>query len=403
MIKKRTLYKRNAKGNPIQWSASLVDDETIKLEYGIVGKSLHVETYRPKRETSKEFTSIVKAKIKEGGKELAELYDNAPSHLGGQDLINYLNTYLPKNNTGKEGFVLPMLAKILDRDKHEGTGYGQWKINGVRCNISAKTVGEGLFQQDSLEFRSREGGYYICPALEQYLMNIIPKNFYKLMKEENYVLDGELYIPGEELNNIVSAAKNIRNPLNQKLQFWCYDLAIEDTLQFKRFDILYHHFAGLKLPMETKSESLRYNHYYNKNRFVLLPHYNIRGVQDCSFYCSMFTVAGFEGLIVRNPEKEYQFGKRNDAMLKVKPLFDGRFRIVDIIPEGYKRSNLSKFILKNDINEETFEMTPVGTFDQKEEYLRDKDLYIGRLAFVEYRSRGGVTNVPCHGNVIRVL
>lgn len=402
-MKKTILYKRNAKGQPISWAATLVDDVTIKLEYGIVGKSIHVETYRPKREAAKEFTSIVKAKIKEGGKELAEIYDNAPNNLSGQDLINYLNYYLPKNNIGKDGFVLPMLAKILDKEKHEGKGFGQWKINGVRCHISAKTIGEGLFQQDSLEFRSREGGYYVCPALEQYLMFNIPKSFYKLMKEENYILDGELYIPGEDLNDITSAAKNIKNPLNQYLQFWCYDLAIEDTLQYKRFEILQNSFAGLQLPKISKSESLRLAHLNNKSRFVLLPNYDVKGVADCSFWCNMFTVAGFEGLILRDPEKEYQFGKRNNTMLKVKPIFDGRFRIVDIVPEGYKRDTLAKFILKNDINEETFECIPVGTFEEKAEYLRDKDLYIGRLAFVEYRTRGGVKNVPMHGNVIRVL
>lgn len=195
MKKKTILYKRNARSEPIMWSAEVIDNKDIRLEYGIVGKTLHRDTYTPKRDVLKEYQSIVKAKIKEGGKELAEVYDNSPSHLAGKDLINYLNTYLPKNNTTSEGFVLPMLAKILDREKDDGIGLGQWKINGLRCNISARTIGVGLFEQDSLDFRSREGNQLICPALEQYLMSKISKNFYKLMKEEGYVLDGELYIP----------------------------------------------------------------------------------------------------------------------------------------------------------------------------------------------------------------
>lgn len=70
---------------------------------------------------------------------------------------------------------------------------------------------------------------------------------------------------------------------------------------------------------------------------------------------------------------------------------------------GYKRSNLAKFILKNDINDEEFECIPVGDFNTKAEYLTNKDQYIGRLAFVEYRTRGGVKDVPMHGNVIKVL
>lgn len=403
MKKKTVLYKRNARSEPIMWSAEVIDNKDIRLEYGIVGKTLHRDTYTPKRDVLKEYQSIVKAKIKEGGKELAEVYDNSPSHLAGKDLINYLNTYLPKNNTTSDGFVLPMLAKILDREKDDGIGLGQWKINGLRCNISARTIGVGLFEQDSLDFRSREGNQLICPALEQYLMSKIPKNFYKLMKEEGYVLDGELYIPGVDLNEINSAAKNLKNPLNQRLQFWCYDLAIENTLQADRLEILYKNFASLRIPSVTKSEMLRSIHINNRERFVVLPTYETKGVPDCSFYCNMFVLAGFEGLILRNPDREYQFGRRNSAMFKVKPLFDGRFRIINIVPEGYKRSNLAKFILKNDINDEEFECIPVGDFNTKAEYLTNKDQYIGRLAFVEYRTRGGVKDVPMHGNVIKVL
>ena len=81
---------------------------------------------------------------------------------------------------------------------------------------------------------------------------------------------------------------------------------------------------------------------------------------------------------------------------------DGYFKILDIIPEGAKRSNFSKFVLKNDINEEQFECMPIGSADVRESYLADRDKYIGKLAFVEYRTRSGVKQVPAHGNVIRI-
>ena len=78
MKKKTVLYKRNARSEPIMWSAEVIDNKDIRLEYGIVGKTLHRDTYTPKRDVLKEYQSIVKAKIKEGGKELAEVYDNSP-------------------------------------------------------------------------------------------------------------------------------------------------------------------------------------------------------------------------------------------------------------------------------------------------------------------------------------
>ena len=64
MKKKTILYKRNARSEPIMWSAEVIDNKDIRLEYGIVGKTLHRDTYTPKRDVLKEYQSIVKAKIK---------------------------------------------------------------------------------------------------------------------------------------------------------------------------------------------------------------------------------------------------------------------------------------------------------------------------------------------------
>ena len=113
---------------------------------------------------------------------------------------------------------------------------------------------------------------------------------------------------------------------------------------------------------------------------------------------------GFEGLVIREKNSEYQFGgRRNNSMLKFKKKLDGLFTILDIVSEGIKRANLGKFVLKNDINEETFECTYNAPHSVQEEILINKEKYIGKNVLVEFRERAGVKQVPFHAKAIKIV
>ena len=91
-------------------------------------------------------------------------------------------------------------------------------------------------------------------------------------------------------------------------------------------------------------------------------------------------------------------------MLKFKKQEDGLFTIVDIVPEGIKRSNLGKFVLKNDINDELFECTYNAPHSSQEEILINKDKYIGHYkALVEFRERSGISQVPFHAKCVKLI
>lgn len=400
MIETR-LYKRNNAGTPIFWSIREGVDRNVIIRYGIVEKSCKTEGYRTLRKLKDEIKSRINQKRKEGYKEISEIYDNAPKELFGRDLVVYLNTYLPKFNTDAEGMLQPMKAKTYEYNKYSNM-IGQFKINGLRCLLSYKSVGEGFFKQDSLRFSSREGGEFKCPALEQYLMVTIPQSLYKLMRDEDYVLDGELYVPGYTINEINSAAKNVSNPLNKLLQFWVYDLAIDNMSQANRSELLNKYLLGARLPIRSAANELKDLHLVNTRRLVLLPNFTIVDDTNAVWHRDIFIAAKFEGLILRDPSAEYQFGKRNQSMIKFKRFVDGWFTVIDIVPEGTKRPDLAKFICRNDINDATFEVMPIGTFDKKREYLANKDSYIGKLAKVEYGERSGVNNLPFHATLILV-
>lgn len=397
-----TLYKRNSNGKPLFWT---IDARTadIKVQYGLVGKEGRVEYITTHRNLQDEVNSLVKAKRKEGYKELQDLYDNAPKLINPDNLYDYLNNYLPKFNTHADGAFIPMLCKTLEDNKpfEKGTYFGQWKINGERCIITAE-VEKGLFETIKLHYRSREGVDWTdkLSYLDDYLLPCIPEEIINMMAEEGVALDGELYLPGYGINEINSFIKNTELPQHYKLQFWFYDICIENMSAKNRQNHIDKFLLGKvhRSRIHTKEEHLN-----NTDRLVVLPNFDCSNINEAILRRDTFISLGFEGLVIRKTDAEYQFGgRRNNSMLKFKKKEDGLFTIVDIVPEGIKRSNLGKFVLKNDINDELFECTYNAPHSSQEEILVNKDKYIGRCALVEYRERSGINQLPFHAKVIKI-
>lgn len=397
-----TLYKRNAKGVPLFWSiATRITD--IKIQYGIVGKEGRVEYITTHRNLQDEVNSLIKAKRKEGYKELQDLYDNAPKLINPNNLYDYLNTYLPKFNTHADGAFIPMLCKTLEDNKpfEKGSYFGQWKINGERCIITAE-VEKGLFETITLHYRSKEGVDWTNKLnyLDDYLLPCIPEEIINMMIEEGVALDGELYLPGYGINEINSFIKNTELPQHYKLQFWLYDICIENMSAKNRQKHIDDFLLGKvhRSTIHTKEEHLN-----NTDRLVVLPNFDCSDINKAILYRDKFISLGFEGLVIRKTDAEYQFGgRRNNSMLKFKKKEDGLFTIIDIVPEGIKRSNLGKFVLKNDINDELFECSYNATHEKQEEILINKNNYIGKNALVEYRERSGIKQCPFHARVISI-
>ena len=390
------LYRKDNNGNITVWNAESQDACTIHICHGrLDGKMIH-EYIVTHRNTSYEICSRREAKRKTGYKYLSELKDDItlPTLSGLED---FLKAYLPSIRTTSDGSTLAMLAKSFDKANNifkKVDGYfGQYKINGLRCFIRAEE-GKGLFQDYHLTFQSREGTYWnSLDVLEQKLIDLLPIELLDLMCHEGFVLDGELYIPGYTVNDINSAVKNENNPLNKLVQYWCYDLAIEDTAQYKRFEILDNYLNVFQHDWFEKRQHLN-----NLDALIYLPRFSITNEEYARKKRDDFIELGFEGLIMRNPIEEYQFGKRNMAMLKYKKATDGKFLIVDIYPEGEKR-DLPLFKLKNDINDATFEVHINGSFEYQRQFLFNetlKEATIGKYMFVEFGERSGINQLPFH-------
>lgn len=409
------LYKRNAQGKPLVWSIEKIiwstGDEELQINYGLVGGTLHEERVKITKSKVDELQSRVNAKRKEGYKELNELKDGIsfegfglnlnPDSLQDALLIKFLNTYLPKYSTTSEGFVLPMLAKVLEDNKpfeKYGTMLGQWKIDGLRCIIGATDKSDDMFNPVMLTYHSRTGEDWTNKMcwMDEILLPKISGELLDMMIEEGACLDGELYLPGYSVNDINSFVKNTQLAQHYKLQYWCYDICCENMSAEARDKFRINNINVHRYSFDTKEYHLN-----NKEQLIILETATVEDINDALFFRDKFINCGFEGLILRNPSAEYQFGKRNQAMFKFKKVDDGKFIIVDITSE-HKRSDLPLFVCRNDINDELFECSINKPQDVQREILANKEKYIGKYAFVEYRQRSGVNQVPFHARILEI-
>lgn len=389
------LYRKNNAEQPYRWSAELNTDKTyITVQYGIVGKATYTDSYKvTQKDADKELLSRYNEKRKQGYIAIEDVKDN--SHLppveDDASFIAYLVAYLPSyRNNENNGNILPMLAKTYTGNIWKKTScmLGQWKINGLRCFITAYK-GDTIFNPVRLRFQSREGIIWnTLTVLEDYLFDSLPANIIQAMLDSGWALDGEIYLPGYSVNEINHFVKDPNDIHNKLLQFWCYDIAIPEMAQHKRD----------RIRLDIKPYTIfddKDKHLNNKEKFIILPTYNICNDTAAYAWRDKFIDLGFEGLILRNPDVDYQYGRRRVGyMEKFKAKTDGKFEIVDIQPE--RKRNLPIITCRNDINNSTFETRFSMPHDKQEYILNHKEDYIGKFVFISYGERSGVEKVPFH-------
>lgn len=389
------LYRKNNAEQPYRWSAELNADKTyITVQYGIVGKATYTDSYKvTQKDADKELLSRYNEKRKQGYIAIEDVKDNSylPPVEDDASFVAYLAAYLPSyRNNENNGNILPMLAKTYTGNVWKKTScmLGQWKINGLRCFITAYK-GNTIFNPVRLKFQSREGIVWnTLTTLEDYLFDSLPANIIQAMLDDGWALDGEIYLPGYSVNEINHFVKDPNDIHNKLLQFWCYDIAIPEMVQHKRD----------RIRLDIKPYTIfddKDKHLNNKEQLIILPTYNICNDTAAYAWRDKFIDLGFEGLILRNPDVDYQYGRRRVGyMEKFKTKTDGKFEIIDIQPE--RKRNLPIITCRNDINDSTFETRFSLPHNEQEYILNHKEDYIGKFVFISYGERSGVERVPFH-------
>lgn len=390
------LYRRNNNGMPTVWWAEFNSDTNrIAVFYGLVRGNIRKEVYTvTQKNGNKELESRYNEKIKQGYQylnEICDMHDKPPvEDENSLDLFNFLNTYLPKDLTnGNSNLLLPMLAKTYSGNvwKKVSCMYGQYKINGLRCIITAYTQND-MFKPIRLRFQSREGIIWnSLENLSDYLLSVIPANVIRDMIDGYVALDGEIYLPGYTINQINHFVKDANCVENKLLQFWCYDIMMEG-------DQTHRNMYRCHIKNSTSFNNIN-EHYNNKERLIILPSIYINNDDIAIKARNHFINLGFEGLILRNTETDYQYGRRRaNYMEKFKDAAEGDFIILDIYKE--QKRNLPIILCKNDINDEKFETRLSAPHSMQEYVLFHYRAFIRRTVHIEYGERSGVTRVPFH-------
>lgn len=403
------LYRKNNNEVPTRWRAGITDNGLIiEVEYGIVGKASRFEAYKvTQKNATAELESRYRDKRKTGYMSIEDIKDDgdiscSPVEDGDiNNLYQYLAAYLPKYRTNENnGGLLPMLAKSYTGKVWDKVPVmiGQYKINGLRCFISAEYNNGDMFKPIKLRFQSREGIYWSTLSnLEEYLLTVLPEDLITAMIEEQWSLDGEIYLPGYTVNQINHFVKDANCVENKALQFWCYDLAVPEMSQSNRLVLIDKYLDNRITNFHDYKEHLN-----NDKRLIRLPSIFITNDNEALKYRDEFIGLGFEGLILRNPSADYQYGRRRVGyMEKFKSATDGKFLIVDIYKEP--KRELPIILCQNDVNTAKFETRLSATHEYQQMILRDKHLYIGKRLFVEFGERSGVEKVPFHIKKTKII
>jgi hypothetical protein len=395
-----TLYKKDYNGNILEWNISLDNDPdypTLVVSSGLIKGNIKSFVIPVTMTTANlEIESRIKVKKSDGWLSCKDLKINENDN----NIYSLLVKKLPTKYKDLSNRYKPQKAVLFKTDSFIYPAIIQRKINGVRCTIGWETIteGEGFFANTISRaiIRSKEGHEYVLPHITD---KFVESDF----KFENIelVYDGELYIHGKNLSYIRASIpivnnkgtiSNTRNP-PKDVEFWTFDLSISDVAQEIR----------IKTLTEVYSKKLKKN-----NNIKLVESLYIYNDKEALSLAEEFIKEGFEGGILRNIEAEYAFGKRSSNMMKLKKWYYSKCIIIDILHKNEITVNSNtrtyiSFILKNDLNSETFECTPLGDEEDRLEYLNNKDNLIGKLAQVKYRERSGIKKVPFQAVLIKIL
>jgi hypothetical protein len=283
----------------------------------------------------------------------------------------FVEEHLGNGVTDSNGFKKHMLAKqadkvatsVFDKIKY---WYGSRKIDGVRCSF--------YWKDGEVRTASKGGGDYDASTS---FMRHNPKLIQFFEEHPDIVLDGELYKHGKSLQQISGAARLEKDTAGMDwLEYYIYDV-MDSTKTFEeRLDILHDITDELNLGFNPEREWDD-----RELKFQIVPQETVVGWANIQKLHDKYVGEGFEGIVIRDPSKVYNFGGRTNAMIKVKMYKDAEFEIVGY-SEGLRPEDMV-FVCKTKEGKE-FEAKPMGPRELKWEYLDRMDEIIGKMATVKY-------------------
>lgn len=353
-----------------QFEGKMTKQPEIIVDRGKATRNIH-------EQVELQFNALVKGYKDKGYIELENEIDNYSS----EDLYKLFGNA----PAGTNGVVKPMLAKQADKVTKTDIFNKKWiasrKIDGLRCIIY-------LGNDNKLHTSSRGATNYDSAMFEILTHPALIKLF---KNNKGLMLDGECYHHGYTLQQINSIART------QKV---AKDLEI---LQFYWYDIvdLNNPFKGRLVKMKSIANELKEygseigwepDRIFKENelRIQFVPQVEVSGWDNMMKLHNEYVSEGWEGLVIRDPERPYKPNGRTNDMIKVKIYKDDCFKVVGK-EAGLRGSEDMVFIMQMP-DGRTFKAKPFGDREQKQEYwINFEEKYkghIGECKFFYYSDDG---------------
>ena len=275
--------------------------------------------------------------------------------------------------TNQDNVPKPMLAKQVDKVTNTKIFDKEWyasrKIDGLRCLIYMGTDGE-------LHTASRGATNYDA-AMYEILSN---KTLIQIFKENSgLIMDGECYHHGMSLQQLNSVARTQKTAVDYEiLQFYWYDIIDTNST----FDERWAYMNDIKDQYDLSFDPSK--EFTDKElRIQFVPQVLISGYDNMIKLHNDYVEEGWEGLVIRDPDKVYRPNGRTNDMIKIKKYSDMEVKVIGY-ELGLRGSEDMTFrcVLPNGIE---FLAKPFGDKNIKEDYVANFDKeYKNKSATIKY-------------------
>jgi len=345
----RTLYSTDSKGKIRQWSITTLNDCYI-VKHGVKDGKLQ--------------TKVTSCKAKNIGKANAttpETQAILEAQAKWTFQVNRDDYHWDVKLANRQ--IRPMLAmdylKVPHRVDWE-QAVAQPKLDGVRL-----TYGRRYRDESGHEAMTRKGETYVLPHLIEPTTKLLAL-VNSLCGDKCLALDGEAYIHGMSLQNILRLVKKYRKGETEAVKYYIFDLVIPGMTFHERYRVI--------------KEAL--DLYGPTDIFETLMCKRIHNDEEMKVLHGQYTQDGYEGLIIRHADSEYGIAKRSPDLFKYKHFMDDEAKITDV----WEDSNGNAMFTVTQKNREGCKVTPKRTHEERKQILLNKADYIGKWITCKFQT-----------------
>lgn len=371
------LYKLDSKNKIREWEISISAKPTLEGYKEII--IIHGQQDGKKQ---------TKYRYVKSGKNIGKANETTLDQQAKLELESLVQTQLDKGYVYDiNDYVIPRYPQLAFKYK-EKSHTVSWeddiylasrKLNGIRCFVFIKNGKVTNYQsRTGKDFKQFP---HITKDIEQYLISNNITN--------DCILDGEIFHPSMPFEFIASNtnSQSYNTNTDDEGNIWTTD----------QLSLFMYDFINLDIPNQTYSERFIQLNDPVDGHLVKVENIVLKDEEHMISLATQWITEGFEGLMLRNTNSLYEFGKRTKYLLKYKVMLQDEFLIKDI----YLADNDSDKVMFTVFNSFTtnkpydvFECGLKGSKKLNMDYYENRDKYISTSYLtVDYQALS-TYNVP---------